>query len=91
MDRDDLHNRFSYHPATPDTAESYAHLRQMFEALALAVDGQAPDSREKSLAITHLEDALMWANKAIAMTTPVDDVNDHIARVLPPENEEPTR
>lgn len=26
----------------------------------------APDSREKSLALTHLEDAVMWANAAIA-------------------------
>jgi hypothetical protein len=25
-----------------------------------------PDSREKSLAITHLEEAVMWANAGIA-------------------------
>ena len=85
--QDELHKRFAYHPATPDTATTYSILRDLFERLATAVDELTPDSREKSLAVTHLEDSLMWANKAVAMTVPVDDETPHVARVLPPGTE----
>jgi hypothetical protein len=30
------------------------------------IDNNCPDSREKSLAMTNLEQAVMWANAAIA-------------------------
>jgi hypothetical protein len=43
------------------------------EALKFAekINELCPDSREKSLAITHLEDAVMWANASIARNKPV--------------------
>lgn len=63
---DDLEKRFTFHPAKNDQPLRYTQIR--YEALDLAklIDDLAPDSREKSLAITHLEDAVMWANAAIA-------------------------
>lgn len=62
----DLENRFTYHPPKPGQAEIYEALRTFALNFARTIDMQAPDSREKSLAITHLEDAVMWANAAIA-------------------------
>lgn len=62
----DLENRFTYHPPKPGQAETYQGLRSMALDFARAIDAACPDSREKSLAITHLEDAVMWANASIA-------------------------
>jgi len=62
----DIENRFTYHPPKDGQAERYAALRSQAKELAYAFDGACPDSREKSLALTHLEDAVMWANAAIA-------------------------
>lgn len=31
------------------------------------INGQCPDNREKSIALTKLEEATMWANKSIAI------------------------
>lgn len=66
MDATDLLNRFTYHPPKDGQAERYQLIRQHAHGLATLIDNHAPDSREKSLAITHLEDAVMWANAAIA-------------------------
>lgn len=62
----DLRRRFTYHPPTAGQPERYERLRAGGLELARLIDGDCPDSREKSLAITHLEQAVMWANAAIA-------------------------
>lgn len=62
----DLDNRFVHHPPKGDQAVRYGHIRQEARELAAFIDVSCPDSREKSLAITHLEEAIMWANAAIA-------------------------
>jgi hypothetical protein len=62
----DLSNRFTYHAPVGDQGARYVELRDRAHELASHIDRLAPDSREKSLAITHLEDAVMWANAAIA-------------------------
>lgn len=41
-------------------------LRKGFTQLVHAIDSHCPNSREKSLAITKLEESKMWANRAIA-------------------------
>lgn len=62
----DLKRRFTHHPPKGDQAVRYGEIRRAAYDLAVVVDELAPDSREKSLAITHLEEAVMWANAAIA-------------------------
>lgn len=66
MDEADLKTRFTYHSPGGNQAERYGWLRKEAHQLAILINEQAPDSREKSLAITHLEEAVMWANAAIA-------------------------
>lgn len=66
MTPEDLTNRFTYHPPKDGQPELYQRLRDEAKALAESIDEAAPDSREKSLAITSLEQAVFWANAAIA-------------------------
>ncbi len=66
MDAEDLRNRFTYHPPKDGQSVVYEKLRFNGRNLAEMIDELAPDSREKSLAITHLEQAVMWANASIA-------------------------
>jgi hypothetical protein len=62
----DLANRFTYHAPKDGQAARYGEIRDRAHEYALFLNAQCPDSREKSLALTHLEDAVMWANAAIA-------------------------
>lgn len=59
-------NDFTYHPARGDQVERYGIIRAKAKELALLIADCAPISREQSLALTSLEDAVMWANAAIA-------------------------
>ena len=66
MDGADLSNRFTYHAPKGDQAERYVEIRQGAVELAQLIDESCPDSREKSTAITKIEEAVFWANAAIA-------------------------
>lgn len=66
MDTKDIDNRFTYHPPKEGQAERYITIRDAAKSLAELLNEECPDSREKSLAITHLEDCVMWANASIA-------------------------
>ncbi len=66
MDDTELANRFTYHTPKDGQAERYQVIRAMAHKFAVMINDQCPESREKSLAITHLEDAVMWANASIA-------------------------
>lgn len=69
-----IENNFTYHPPIGDQQSRYELLRDRAKELAYFFDTQCPPSREKSLAITKLEEAVMWANAAIARNEkPVDN------------------
>lgn len=57
---------FTYHPPKDDQAERYDMLRSEARNLCRVIQTQTPPSREQSVAITKLEEALFWANAAIA-------------------------
>lgn len=63
---DDLANRFVYHPPSKQRAEVHDHIRTELLDMARHLDTYVPDSREKSLAITKLEECMFWSNAAIA-------------------------
>ncbi len=59
-------NDFTYHPPTPDQIQRYEEIRQMARVVAQAILVYCPPSREQSLALTKLEEMVMWMNAAIA-------------------------
>lgn len=61
-----IENAFTYHAPKPDQLPRYEELRHSAKDLAQRIVRRTPPSREQSLALTHLEDAVMWANAAIA-------------------------
>lgn len=61
-----IENSFTYHAPRGDQAARYVDLRDRAKKLALLIWECTPSSREQSLAITKLEECIMWANKAIA-------------------------
>ncbi|MHB1000502.1 MAG: Acb2/Tad1 domain-containing protein [Armatimonadota bacterium] len=63
----DLQNRFTYHPPKGDQAARYEIIRKAGLEFAMQIMRCCPDSRERSLAITSLEDSVMRANRAIAI------------------------
>jgi len=62
----DLYSRFSFHPATTITGPMHAEVRDRAYAFALAMRDLVPPGRELSLALTKIEEAMMWSNAAIA-------------------------
>lgn len=61
-----IENAFTYHPPKGDQAERYTELRAAAKALALLIVEKTPASREQSLALTNLEQAVFWSRAAIA-------------------------
>lgn len=61
-----LDNNFVYHAPKPGQPERYAELRAEAKAFAEYLSHMCPVSRELSVAITHLETCVFWANAAIA-------------------------
>lgn len=63
---EDLAVRFTYHAPTEGQPERYQHLRDVALGVARLICDEVPASRERSLALTKLEEAVMWANAGIA-------------------------
>lgn len=61
-----IERNFTYHAPKEDQISRYEEIRQNCKITAKVIDTLCPDSREKSLAITKLEEAVMWANASIA-------------------------
>lgn len=59
--------RFAHHPhKTEQRAAQHDGVRAAFRSFADDLDGFLPESREKALALTKLQEAMMWANAALA-------------------------
>lgn len=63
---EDLKKRFTYHAPKENQPQKYQNIRDNALSFAQLIDAMCPDSREKSLAITALEEAVMWANASIS-------------------------
>lgn len=61
-----IENNFKYHSPKEGQTERYTEIRDAAKVFAELINDECPDSREKSLAITHLEESVMWSNAAIA-------------------------
>jgi len=65
----DLANRFTYHSPTDEQAETYNLVRSIAHSYATYLNDVCPDGREKDIAMTKLEEVVMWSNAAIARNT----------------------
>ena len=61
----DIEKRFTYH-SPKGKEQRFQTLRNEAKHLANTIKKQCPDSRERSLALTKLEEVIMWANASIA-------------------------
>jgi hypothetical protein len=66
MDQKTIENNFIYHAPKEGQAEKYQAIRDLAKEVAHFINDVCPESREKSLALTNLEQSIMWANASIA-------------------------
>jgi hypothetical protein len=64
---------FTYHAPFGTQQERYVALRSLAHTLATLINEDCPESREKSLAITSLQQTIMWANASIAINEVKND------------------
>jgi hypothetical protein len=67
----DIHDRierdFSFHPATTEERrDEHSSVRVKCKDLAHFIADKVPPGREQALALTHVEEAMHWANAGIA-------------------------
>ena len=59
-------NNFTYHAPTEDQRQRYEAIRATAKTLNELLLTSCPNSRERALAQTNLEQAVFWANASIA-------------------------
>jgi len=61
---------YAYHKPSASGVNKIAKLRQVFSDLHEIIEQLAPNSRERSVALTNLETTAMWAIKAVVCNDP---------------------
>lgn len=63
-----IERNFKYHQPKGYAADFHQHIRAKAQELAVMIDNLLPSEagREKALALTKVEEAMMWANAGIA-------------------------
>lgn len=62
----EIKKNFAHHPPTPGLQQAHEEVRHAARVFAEIVNLAVRESREKSLALTKIEEAMMWANAGIA-------------------------
>lgn len=62
----EIENRFRHHTPNQENGYNMSQIRSLCSNLATQIVGLTPVSREQTLAIGKLEEAMFWANAAIA-------------------------
>lgn len=70
---------FTYHAPTNNQLPRYQEIRGAAHNLAVIIDRHCPPSREKSLALTHLQSACMFANASIAIHESLPSQHDPVS------------
>ena len=63
---DQIENNFKHHAPQREKINTYELIRANGKLMAIVVNQNCPNSREKELAITKIEEAVMWASASIA-------------------------
>jgi hypothetical protein len=70
MENQDIAHRFAFHAATTEEKrDAHTSIRQACAHLAHYLNEKMRDGREKSVAITKLEEVMFWANAGLARDT----------------------
>lgn len=67
MTKDQIDNIFTYHAPFGTQQERYVRIREKAKELAYLINEDCPESREKSLALTNLQQSVQMANASIAI------------------------
>jgi hypothetical protein len=70
----DLNNIFKYHAPFGDQTDRYEKIRSQAKFLAQIVLELTPECAEQTIAIRKLQEAVMFANAAIAINEKPEDV-----------------
>lgn len=57
--------RSTYRPLSQSEATTLSDMKSRGQSLIIAIRESAPEGRERSIALTRVEEAVMWATKAI--------------------------
>jgi len=66
MRPEDIDNKFSYHKPVKENEMAFEEVRTRCRRLAHFINDVVPIGRERALALTKLEEVVMWANAGIA-------------------------
>lgn len=61
-----VERNFTSYPASDEQDQAMLDIRRGCKVLGRLLDVKCPNSREKSLALTNLEQVMFWANAAIS-------------------------
>lgn len=71
MEKETINSIFGpYKKPTEETSVKYISIQEASLQFANMINELCPESREKSVALTHLQTVKMFANAAIALHTP---------------------
>lgn len=65
---------YAYHKPSQEGLETIQMFRQAYSAMHATIEKFAPDSRERSIALTNLETSAMWAIKAVVCNDPNSEI-----------------
>lgn len=66
MTKAEIDRRFAYHAPEADQPPKYETIRAAAKSMAIILNELCPDSCERDIAITRIEEAMFWANASIA-------------------------
>jgi len=67
---DRVNGDFTYHAPHGDQVHRYERMRSWGKQLAIDIIRNTPPSREQDFALKYLEEAIFWANAAVARNEP---------------------
>ena len=71
---DQINESLTNHSPTADEIGDIESIRTIGKSLGFQFNRYCPDSRERSIAVTKLEEAIMWAVKSIVLPRNKDGV-----------------
>ena len=62
---DEIERCFTYHPPNEEQIKKIQSIRKALKEIAYILEDNCPPSRESSIALSKLEEVMMWATAAI--------------------------